>query len=103
MKAHTIVENLVLPTAKIPVRNLIGEKEAEKLNSGSLFNDTVRRRIHDMSDDISDQVTTAVRASKYGFVMQLDESTDVTNCSQLVVYVRFTENDIVKIELLMSK
>ena len=56
-----------------------------------------------MSDDISDQVTTAVRASKYGFAMQLDESTDVTNCSQLVVYVRFTENDIVKTELLTSK
>ena len=35
--------------------------------------------------------------------MQLDESTDVTNCSQLLVYVRFTENDIVKTELLMSK
>ena len=35
--------------------------------------------------------------------MQLDESTDVTNCGQLLVYVRFTENDIVKTELLMSK
>ena len=81
MKAHTIVENLVLPTAKILVRNLIGEKEAEKLNSVSLSNDTMRRRIHDMSDVISDQVTTAVKASKYGFAMQLDESTDVTNCS----------------------
>ena len=99
MKAHTIVENLVLPAAKILVRKLIGEKEAEKLNSVSLSNDTMRRRIHDMSDVISDQVTTAVRASKYGFAMQLDESTDVTNCS----HVRFTENDIVKTELLMSK
>ena len=78
-------------------------KGAKKLNSVSLSNDTVRRRIHDMSDDISDEVTTAVRASKYGFAMQLDESTDVTNCGQLLVYVRFTENDIVKTELLMSK
>ena len=66
MKPHTIAVNLVLPAAKILVRNLIGEKEAEKLNSVSLSNDKVRRRIHDMSDDISDQVTTAVRASKYG-------------------------------------
>ena len=103
MEAHTIAENLVLPAAKILVRNLIGEKEAEKLNSVSLSNNTVRRRIHDMSDDISDQVTTAVRASKCGFAMQLDESTDFTNCGQLLVYVRFTENDVVKTELLMSK
>ena len=73
------------------------------MNFVSLSNDTVRRRIHDMSDNISDQVTTAVRASKYGFAMQLDESTDVTNCGQLLVYVRFTENDIVKTELLLSK
>ena len=69
----------------------------------SLSNDTVRGRIHDMSDSISDQVTTAVRALKYGFATQLDESTDVTNCGQLLVYVRFTENDMVKTELLVSK
>ena len=103
IKAHIIAENLVLPAAKILVRNLIGEKEAEKLNSVSLSNGAVKRRIHDMSDDIFDQVTTAVRASKYGFAMQLDESTDVTNCGQLLVYVRFTENGIVKTELLTSK
>ena len=58
-------------------------KGAEKLNSVSLSNDTVRRRIHDMSDDISDEVTTSVRASKYGFAMQLDESTDVTNSQSI--------------------
>ena len=61
-KSHTIVENLVVPAAKILVRNLIGEKEAEKLDSVLLSNDTVRRQIHDMSNDISDEVTTAVRA-----------------------------------------
>ena len=59
--------------------------------------------MHDMSVDISDQVITAVTASKYGFVMQLDESTDVTNCSQLFVYVRFTENGVVKTELRTNK
>ena len=45
MKAHTIAENLVLPAARILVRNLIGEKKVSKLNSVSLSNDTVRRRI----------------------------------------------------------
>ena len=48
-------------------------------------------------------MTTAVRASKYEFAMQLNESTNVTNCGQLLVYVRFTENDRVKNEMLMSK
>ena len=91
MKAPTIAENLVLPAAKLLAWNLIGEKEAEKLNSVAPSNDTVRRRIHEMSNNISDQVTTEVRASKYGFAMQLNESADVTNCGQLLVYVRFTD------------
>ena len=56
-----------------------------------------------MSDNISDQVITSVRASKYGLAMQFDESTDVTNGSQLLVYVRFTENDAVKTELLINE
>ena len=99
MKAHTIAENLVLLAAKILVQNLIGENEAEKLNSVSLSNDMVRCQIH----DISDQVATGVRASKYGFAIQLDDSIDVTNCSQLLVYVKFTENDRVKTELLIPK
>lgn len=56
-----------------------------------------------MSVDIADQVIEGVRASKYGFAIQLDESTDVTNCSQLFVYVRFTQNNAVKTELLLSQ
>ena len=43
MKAHTIAELLVLPAAKILVRNLIGEKDVAKLDSVSLSNDTVKR------------------------------------------------------------
>ena len=35
--------------------------------------------------------------------MQLDESTDVTNWGQLLAYIRFTENDVVKTEVLMNK
>ena len=102
-KAHSIAENLVLPAAKTLVRNLIEKKEAEKLNSVSLSNDTVKRRIHDMSDDISDEVTTAVRASKYGFAIQLDESTDVTTAVNCLSMSGSKKNDIVKAELLMSK
>ena len=60
----------------------------------------VRHRIYDTFDDIFDQVTTAARTSKYGFTMQLDKSADVTNCSQLLVYAKTTENELVKTELL---
>ena len=103
MKAHTIAESLVLPAAKMLVRNLIGEKDAAKLDSVSLSNDTLRRRVKEMSNDISNQVTAGIRASTFGFAFQVDETTDVTNCCQLLVYARYAEGNNVKTELMMSE
>ena len=51
-KAHTIVENLVLPAAKIIVHCVFGDESVKKLNSISLSNNTVQRRIEEMSVDI---------------------------------------------------
>ena len=102
-KHLTILFKSCSTSSKILVRNLIWEKEANRLNSVSLSNDTARHRIYGTFDNISDQVTTAVRASKYGFAMQLDESADVTNSNQLLFYVRTTENDGDKTELLINK
>ena len=103
MKAHTIGESLIMPAAKILVKHVIGEEAAAKLESVSVSNNTVKNRIEEMSVDISDQVISEVKDSKYGFFIQLDESTDVTNNAQLLVYVRYTQDNAVKTELLMSK
>ena len=80
MKVHTIAESLVLPAAKTLVRNLIGDEAVAKLESVSLSNDTVKRRIQEMSGDIAEQVIAGVKNSKFGFAIQIDESTDVANC-----------------------
>ena len=56
-----------------------------------------------MSVDITDQEIAGVRDSKFEFTLQLDESTNVTNCCQLLVYVRFTQNDAVKTKLLLNR
>ena len=103
MKAHTIAESLVLPAAKTPVKNLIGDEAAAKLDGVSLYNDTVQRRIPEMSGDIAEQVIAEVKDSKFGYAIQIDESTDVGKCSQLFVYVRFIQNDTVKTELILSQ
>ena len=45
-----------------------------------------------------------MKDSKFGFSMQLDESTDITNNAQLLVYTRYTtQNYDAKTESLMSK
>ena len=83
------------------VRNLIEESVA-KLDSVSLSNNTVKRRIEKRSVDITDQVIAGVRYLKFGFASKADESTDVTNCCQLLVYVRVTQNNAVKTEFLLN-
>ena len=56
-----------------------------------------------MSGDIAGQIIAVVKDSKFGFAIQLDGSTDVAKCSQLLVYVRYLKINTVKTELLLSQ
>ena len=99
----TIAESLVLPAAKILVRNLMREKDVAKLDSVSLSNNTAKCQIREISVDIADQVTEGINASKLGLAIQVDESTDITNCCQLLIYDRYIQDNNVKTELLISE
>ena len=55
-KPHTIAEELLLPATKDIVRILLGAEYVNRLNTISLSNNTVSRRIDDMSADIMEQV-----------------------------------------------
>lgn len=87
-KAHTIGEELVLPAAKDIVTCILGETSAKKLDTVPLSNDTVRRRIEMMASNVKEQLLVRVKNSDF-FAIQLDESTDITNYAQLMVYVRY--------------
>ena len=89
-KPHTIAEELLLPATKDIVRVMLGAEYVNKLNTISLSNNTVSRRIDDMSADIMEQVIHEMKSAQLGiFSIQLDESTDVVNYYQLLVYVRY--------------
>ncbi|XP_039175589.1 SCAN domain-containing protein 3-like [Crotalus tigris] len=104
MKPHTIAEELLLPAAKDLVRVMIGDEFVTKLNAVSLSNDTIRRRIDDMSADILDQVIQEIKSAPLPiFSIQLHESIDVANCSQLLVYVRYIYDGDFKDEFLFCK
>ncbi|KAM5219559.1 zinc finger BED domain-containing protein 5-like [Hipposideros larvatus] len=104
MKPHTIAEDLLLPAAKDIVRVMIGDEFVTKLSAISLSNDTVRTRIDDMSADILDQVIQEIKSAPLPiFSIQLDESTDVANCSQLLVYMRYINDGDFKDEFLYCK
>ena len=100
-KAHTIGETLVKPCAVVMANLVCGPEEAKELKSVPLCNNTIKRRIEDMSNDIVSQVTQELRESRCRFSLQLDESTDVASCSQLLVFVRYLAGFAVKEEILI--
>jgi len=53
-----------------------------------LSNNTVRRKI-DLSTDIRDQLIADLNASPMKISLQLNESKDLSNFSQLVCFVRY--------------
>ena len=103
-KPHTIGETLILPCCKDIVRCILGESASVKLNTLSLSNDTIRRRINEISDDIKGRVLQQMKASPINqFAIQLDESTDVAKCSQLLVFVRYVHDGDFKEEFLFNE
>ena len=60
------------------------EKEIKKI---PLSNNTICRRICDMSANIEDIVISIVKESKI-FAMQVDESTDISGQAQLLAFIR---------------
>lgn len=66
---------------------MIGDKKAKKLDMISVSNNTVSRRIDAMSEDILATLVSRVKKSEL-YSLQVDESTDVTNLANLLLYVR---------------
>ena len=101
-KPHTIGESLILPSATDMVRIMLGDKAAKQLEMIPLSNDTVSRRISDLSLNVKEQLVDKIRASKY-FSIQLDETTDITNMAHLLTYIRFIDGETVKEEFLFCE
>lgn len=103
-KPHSIGETLILPCTKDIVKIMLGEQYANKLNTLALSDNTVQRRISDMSIDIKDQVVSEMKTAPLGiFAIQLDETTDVANCAQLLAFTRYIKNDDFKEEFLFCQ
>ena len=99
---HTIGEELVLPCTKDTVRLMIGADVVKKLSSLSISDNNVQRRIQEMSEDIKNQVMEQIKQSPI-LVLPLDESTDVSTCAQLMIYVRYFHNSDFKDEFLFCQ
>ncbi|XP_025192681.1 zinc finger BED domain-containing protein 5-like [Melanaphis sacchari] len=77
-KAHTIAEELILPAAIVLCKTMLGKSAAKLISSVPLSNNTIQRRITDMSANIEETLFTRLSTSDK-FALQLDESTDIAN------------------------
>lgn len=99
---HTMAEDVCLPAAKEMVACMIGEKEAKKLDMIPVSNNTVSRRIDAMSEDILAVILSRVKKSEF-YSLQVDESTDVANLANLLLYVRYLFEGSVQEEFLFCR
>ncbi|XP_068204589.1 protein FAM200C-like [Palaemon carinicauda] len=98
-KPHTIGETLIKPCMMKAVNLFLGEASAKKMQQVSLSNNTIQRRISKMSMDVKEQVLTEIKGCPL-FSLQFYESTDVSSCSQLLVFVRYINSGDIKDEFL---
>lgn len=92
MKPHNIGETLILPACSAIVKTILGPEAEEGIKKIPLSNDTIARRIVDLSSDIEKRLVNKVTESKL-FSMQLDESTDVGEKVHLLAFIRIIEED----------
>ena len=101
-KPHSIVEELILPAAVAMAEIMIDKKAADELKKVPLSNNTVSRRIDDMSDDITEQVVNKIKQAGQ-FALQLDEMTDVSGDAQLLAFVRYKDVSDINEHILFCK
>lgn len=95
-KPYTIGETLIKPATIKICEIVLGEDFANKINLVPLSNDTIAKRISEINQDLFTQLLDRIKKSSK-FAIQLDETTDITNFAQLLLYVRYCfENRVIE-------
>ncbi|KAF6112406.1 zinc finger MYM-type containing 6 [Phyllostomus discolor] len=100
-KPFSTAEELIKPYLVEMCSEVVSSSAGDKMKTIPLSNNTIGHRIDELSADIEDQLIQKVRESKW-FALQIDESSEVSNITLLLCYVRFIDNDCsdIKEELL---
>ena len=97
-KPHTIGKELILPAVKEVLNTVLHHKACSSvIKSIPLSNETVQRRIDEMSSHVEHKLCNTLRNTE--FSLQLDESTLPSNESLLLGYVGFVHNGVLCEEL----
>lgn len=100
-KPHTIGEQLILPAVEEVLKTVLHKSSFDILKRIPLSNNTVQRRIDEMSSDVESFLCDYLQTTH--FSIQLDESTLPGNEALLLTYVRFVMGEETHEELLFAK
>lgn len=100
-KNHTIAEELILPSAMILCKRMLGDAAAKVIGTVPLSNNTVQRRITDMANNIEDTLLARLSMCDM-YALQLDESTDISKKAIMLVFTRFLWEDQILEDFLFS-
>ncbi|CAG9792085.1 unnamed protein product [Diatraea saccharalis] len=100
-KPHNIGEQLILPTVEEVLKTVLHMPSRDVLKRIPLSNDTVQRRIDEMSSDIESFLCSYLQTTHFSIL--LDELTLLGNEALLLAYVRFIIDEEIHEELLFAK
>ncbi|CAH2012916.1 unnamed protein product [Acanthoscelides obtectus] len=100
-KPHTIGEKLILSAVEEVLKTVLHKPASDIIKRIPLSNNTVERRIDEMSSDIENFLCNYLQTTN--FSIQLDESTLPDNAALLLAYVRFIMNQEIYEELLFAR
>ena len=88
--AHTVAENIIKSSFEIFIKTVLQQGSENVLKALPLSNDSIRKRIDEMSSDVESLLIEISKTSK--FSIQRDESTVSDNRAILTAYVRFIDD-----------
>ena len=91
-----------MPVCRKIVKRILGDKAEQEICNTPLSNNTVQRRIVDLSANIEDIVQTKLQ-STIEFALQVDESTDIKGKPQLLAFIRFVDGSQIINQVLYCK
>ena len=76
---------------------MLGKDAERKLMLVSLSNSTIERIVKSLSYDNKCQVVEQIKTVSFGlFVIQIDKSTNISSCAQLMVFAKYVHSDTFK-------
>ncbi|XP_066982189.1 SCAN domain-containing protein 3-like [Macrobrachium rosenbergii] len=100
MKPYSVAEPYFLPTCAV-VKTLFGDEAEKEVKKTPLSDDTIGRRIKDMASGIEKTVSELMEDKMYA--LQADESTDIGDKSQLLVFIRYIADNKITEQFLCCK